>query len=419
MKTRRLIALGLLLPGFMGGCGGKVQSRDWKPELKDATPAGQPVQPAKDTPPVRPGDRMDANAGSADILAQKAEKYSQELTALAQARKNSPQLQSVPSQVNWIDNPFPAPSELRLGGEPAAHPAAAVQEPVKQVIDSTPATANPENTGVPPIIPLAKPNEAKAQEPVPSLRVQPIQLADATPKPAQPAAAPLAQDALSLRAQTRVKESPRDVWFQTENQLLHLIRDEPTPEMTSLANLPQEDRELVTAVVDGLTNFRNAMRQDSNMLLSAKIRPLIEMAERLKTQAELTIPTMALCTKVDRFGTYEPIDPPRFPAERENPLIVYCEVANFMSSLGAAQMWQVQLQWDMTLYTEQAIPVWSEKTQVVEDGSRTRRHDFFVRKVVTLPKTLPIGRYLLKVTIVDKQSNHVAEATAPLVIAAQ
>ena len=43
------------------------------------------------------------------------------------------------------------------------------------------------------------------------------------------------------------------------------------------------------------------------------------------------------------------------------------------------------------------------------DLSRNRRHDFYVYKKLTLPRTLGPGRYVLKVTIVDQQSQRVAE----------
>ena len=51
---------------------------------------------------------------------------------------------------------------------------------------------------------------------------------------------------------------------------------------------------LIAAVIDGLINFRNGLRQDNNMLLSRKVRPLLEMADRLRSQADLKIPVIAL-----------------------------------------------------------------------------------------------------------------------------
>lgn len=424
MTTRRLIAVGVLLPVFIAGCAGPVKSRDYVPTIEDtSTPKstgaaeGQPKTPggpavAEPAQPARPGDRMDANAGTADALAAKSESYARELAAMIQARQNASQPQSVPSKVEWVENPFPVSSDLRLGSEPQARPAAAVQQAGFTQADDEPATVNP-----------PAPNPAS-----PTLRVQ-APGANPQPPPAQVALADVSERPISIsppttdpilqRTEARLKDSPRDVWLHTEYQILRLLRDEPTPEMNALASLPQEDREVVTALVDGLANFRSSLRQDSNMLLSSKIRPIVDMADRLRQQSELTIPTLVLCTKVEKFGVYDPIEPSRFPADRENQAIVYVEVANFMSSLTAGQTWTTQIKWDMTLFTDQGVPVWSEKTQEVEDAARTKRRDFFVRKVVTFPRTLTIGRYLLKVTIIDKQSNHVAEATAPLVIAAQ
>src|SRR4029453_11397434 len=99
-------------------------------------------------------------------------------------------------------------------------------------------------------------------------------------------------------------------------QLIVFLRDDPVPQLSAISSLPTEDRELVSAVMDGLLNFRATLRSENNILLSRKVRPLTELAVRLRTQAELSIPSLVLCTKVEGFGRYEPIDPPRFPAQK-------------------------------------------------------------------------------------------------------
>ena len=76
-----------------------------------------------------------------------------------------------------------------------------------------------------------------------------------------------------------------------EYQLLQFLKDEPTPELSDLSSLPPEDRELLTAMLDGLSNFRNALyRTNANMLFSNKIKPITEMSERLSRQADLDDP---------------------------------------------------------------------------------------------------------------------------------
>src|SRR4029453_18300624 len=110
----------------------------------------------------------------------------------------------------------------------------------------------------------------------------------------------------------RVREYPRDVSGHLDYQLLRFLQDERVPDLNTISTLPSEDRELIAAVIDGLSNFRSGLRQDNNMPPSRKIRPLLEMTDRLRSEADLTIPTIALCTTVRTFGEYDPINPLRF-----------------------------------------------------------------------------------------------------------
>jgi hypothetical protein len=218
-----------------------------------------------------------------------------------------------------------------------------------------------------------------------------------------------------------VKDYPRDVSAQLEYQLWRMLCEQPVPDVSPLAPLPGEDREIVSAVIDGLSNFRNTLRADNNTLLSRKIRPLVDLVDRLKAQADLNIPTLALCTLVEGYGRYTAIDPPRFTAGKINSAIVYCEVENFSSVQNAAQRWETDLTQQVVLYAEandQALMVWSDQPEAIKDESRNRRRDFFVRKRIDLPPTLVIGRYVLKVTIVDKQANRIAEASTPIQLVA-
>jgi hypothetical protein len=155
------------------------------------------------------------------------------------------------------------------------------------------------------------------------------------------------------------------------------------------------------------------------MLISRKIRPLLDLADRLRAQADLVIPTLSICTKVDGFGVYEPIEPARFTAMKEHPVIVYCEVQNFASQLNGKKLWETRLSQEVVLYTESGLPVWQDKTENIPDLARNRRHDFFVVKKTKFPSNIAIGRYLLKVTIVDQQASRVAEATIPVQFVAQ
>ncbi|MEZ0265315.1 MAG: hypothetical protein ACAI43_11350, partial [Phycisphaerae bacterium] len=217
-----------------------------------------------------------------------------------------------------------------------------------------------------------------------------------------------------LALDRHLKSYPKDTWAHLDYQLIQFIKDKQVPQMEPLAKLPLEDRELVSTILDGLTNVRQALRADNNMLMSRKVRPILDMADRLRNQADMTIPTVALCTRVDGFGVYEPITPARFTAMREHPVLVYCEVENFASHMNERKLWETKLSQEVVLYTETGLPVWQDKTENIPDLARRRRHDFFIVKKTRFPSNITIGRYLLKVTVVDQQGNRVAEATHPV-----
>jgi hypothetical protein len=223
---------------------------------------------------------------------------------------------------------------------------------------------------------------------------------------------------LDLTITRNLHENPKETWAQLDYQLLQFLKDKPTPQLEAMGNLSNEDRELVAAIMDGLSNFRNGIRADGNMLMSRKVRPFIELADRLRAQADLTIPTLALCSVVDGFASYTPIEP-RFIAMKENKVIVYCEVENFASHLNDKKMWETKLSQEMVLYTETGLPVWQVKAQTIPDLARNRRHDFYLINKTAFPPNLTVGRYLLKVTVVDQQASRVAEATLPVLFVAQ
>ena len=231
---------------------------------------------------------------------------------------------------------------------------------------------------------------------------------------------PAANESFGNQLAERAKDYPSDLSAQVDNQMFKLLQDETVADVSSIAGLIPEDRELLSALMDSLTNFRSQLRADNNMLFSKKIRPLLEMSDRLRSQAELSVSTVALCTGVKAFGVYDPIDPARFIAGREQRVVVYCEVENFLSQPNEKNLYETRLTQDIVLYEESSgLPVWTDKKSTYVDQARRRRHDFFMGKIITLPANLTINRYLLKVTVEDQQARHIAENTVPIEIVAQ
>ncbi|HWE04832.1 MAG TPA: hypothetical protein VG326_20670 [Tepidisphaeraceae bacterium] len=425
MSTRRLFRASLTLAGIVAGCG---------PTQPPAAPTTQPiaaVAPSVHRPNAAAGAATGADVAgasnpaaiepkpTADVLAKQAAKYSQDVEARLSKRIAAGKTASSPTvaagaHVNPSAVKFVDPNAERRSENAGSNSSPPGSEASRLASGSQQASLNP-------ILPLVIPStvvtpprsDAPFNKDAPAVNT-PLIVGQPRPLPAT--------DDMALKFAHQVHDYPQDVAAQLDWQLLQFLQGQSVPQVQSLAGLPSEDRELLSTLLDGLTNFRNGLRADNNQLLSRKIRPIIELSDRLRTQAELTIPTLSLCTDVKGFGVYEPIDPARFEAGQEHRVIVYCEVENFASVLDEQKRWQTKLTQEVVLYTDQGgLEVWKDKTAArpIVDYSRNRRHDFFIVKMIRLPANLTIGQYLLKVSVVDQQANRVAENTTPVQIVAQ
>ncbi|HEX3357898.1 MAG TPA: hypothetical protein VHS31_13080 [Tepidisphaeraceae bacterium] len=413
MKTRLAgVALASAVLAF-NGCSSTPQNKkialQIEPNQAESSPATQPAIAQNDAPSQDPLlIPTPSQPVSAGLLARKTESYAKSMES-AMARRNAVRPTSQDDSISGLIDP----TEFRIGPTeegrvPTTAPIAQKGAPeVKPAIQASMAQAN---SGA--AVEVVKTTEA-SNTPI-ALPPPPEQNADKASAVLTPAT-----DSFESRITKHAKDYPRDLSANLDYQLLLFLRDEPVPQLSAVTGLPSEDRELISAVMDGLSNFKNTLRSDNNMLLSRKIKPLTDLADRLKTQAELSIPTLTLCTKVEGFGRYDPIDPSRFPAQRETQAIIYCELENFSSQQNQAKIWQTDVTQEAVLYTEDGMQVWADKTQQVQDLARNRRHDFYLRTLVTFPSTLTVGRYLLKVSIVDRQANRVAEASLPIQVVAQ
>jgi hypothetical protein len=217
--------------------------------------------------------------------------------------------------------------------------------------------------------------------------------------------------AIQQKYVSRVAEDPRDLSAQLELQMLRFLKDEPVPAMNDLVALPAEDRELLAAVCDALSNFRSVVKAEPNPLNSEKARPFVEMAERIRTRADLTLSGLTLCTKVTDFGVYDKIEPLAFDAGEPKRFVVYCEVDGFLSQLNPDQAWETKLSLELRLYDAHGLQVWQVPAEETKDSSNRRRRDFFLVKLIQLPTTLPGGQYMMKASVRDLQANRIAQQT--------
>lgn len=431
-SPRRFLTAAACIAGAMCGCQ-SPQSPQATTTLPPAAPpapvAAQATASAESTATAPAEAAPSAPALSpAEAVARQAEQHAAAIEALLNARQTEDAKERGVKIVDASKPPEPAPAPQIARADPARAQASLSPAPAMTEVrfekpsSDTPAVIPaPSNTGIADPSNGSNTNSAAAAEPVKLPDGTLFKTAGAKPTDATEGLAPkvATSGSLELALAKRAREYPRDLASQLDNQLLLFLKDQAVPDAQALGSLTQEDRDVLTALMDGLSNFRNAVRDDNNMLMNRKIRPLVEMSERLRARSDLSVPQAMLCKEVKGFGLYTPIDPPRFEGGVTHPVIVYCEIDNFSSQVNDKQLWETKLDQEIVLYTETGLPVWNDKKTQYTDASRNRRRDFFVNKIITLPANLTFGRYVLKVTMTDVHANRVAETSIPISVVAK
>jgi len=371
---------------FLIGCGSQP------PQSAVYPVPGSSVAPL---PLVQAPLKQNSAPSSAEALSQTTSAYAQSMenqldkhAARPAVADASPKpIEKIFSNVEWLE-----PKDFRLHIGPAQspegpdkldNPAAAAKQPEKSV------SIGPRANAVAQVTEISRPAP-------PSMRENPS-----------------TADELLAKLSRAVKDDPKNLSAHLDLQLLHLLLGHATPQMDAIASLSAEDRELIAAVLDGFNNFRATTRTEFGGLLARKIKPLLEMADRLRAQSDLRVANLSLCFRVDGFGNYEPIT--HFVANREYPVILYCEIDNFSSRLNGSKYWETNLTQECLLYNAAGQRIWEDKRTSIADTCRNRRRDFFVVKMIRIP-SLAAGQYSLKVTITDPASNRGTQATLPIQI---
>jgi len=145
---------------------------------------------------------------------------------------------------------------------------------------------------------------------------------------------------------------------------------------------------------------------------------------KLSAWTGITIKKAALCTRVDGFGRYEPFNSYRFVAGRPHRAIVYVELEHFTQHeiLGpdGQPRYQTKLSQRLELYhVADDLNTWNRAAETVSDETRNHLHDYYLTNQITLPATLGVGRYHLKVVMRDLLGDRVSERILPIEIVAQ
>lgn len=306
-----------------------------------------------------------------------------------------------------------APPAATLAPEPVTGPSMVANAPTgvaRATETRTEAAASPS----PRTVPLVQPTDLSPAQAVTvtitdvrpvlsSLAVHPDPSLAAANQPAQaepPQPRPADLEAVITQMEQTLEQRPPHPEDELRLRLLYLAAGMDHKLTEPVKGMDPIQSELLQAIVQTVTSSRQAMLEPLDSGYNA-ISAADELRRLLGQQTGVSIPRMALVTKVSSYGDYELISPPVFKAGNEIHAYLYTEVANFRCEPVDGDRLRTLLGERVQVFNAAGTVVWERHEKNIEDKVRTPRRDFFIPFPLRLPATLPAGDYVLKVTIED------------------
>jgi len=228
----------------------------------------------------------------------------------------------------------------------------------------------------------------------------------ASAAPNQPAQAEATKQACALETaiadlEEQIQKRPPQPEDELKLQLLYLAAGREEEPAEAAGGIDPIQSELLSAIVRTISASRQAMLSPLAANTDA-LNAADELRRLLGQQSGVSIPRIALVTKVASYGDYDLISPLRFKAGSEIHAYVYTEVANFRSEPVDGDRLRTLLSERVEVFDAGGRVVWDRHEPDIEDRVRTPRRDFFIPFPIRLPASLAAGEYVLKVTIEDR-----------------
>lgn len=213
---------------------------------------------------------------------------------------------------------------------------------------------------------------------------------------------------------------PGDASFreQLDRKMLLVMKGdyEKAREPFVLASPAQQ--EMGRRLLESLIAVRDGHGGDPSGAAADVLAQVGKLRDSLVMVSDLSLPTFSICRAVRGFGQYDPIEPAKFVAGRENQFVAYCEIRDFASEQrddGFASNFSMKV----AILDRTGDEVHQLSTDDIVDKCRTRRSDCFLSPVVRLPATLSPGEYVARITIQDKIGKKAAEKVATFRVVAK
>ncbi len=201
-------------------------------------------------------------------------------------------------------------------------------------------------------------------------------------------------------------------------RMLYLMTGKPEQALTAIPGLPVEEQEFWTNLfwAVGREMYPDPSRDIQEQ--RAVTASILESARRhLEDQARLEVAKACFCHKITNFGNYERFARDEFHAGQ--PVLLYVEMRNFDSRLSAAGLFHTRLRSRIEIHAGEGQAgelLEAMDLGVTEDTCRSQRTDYFHSYRLEIPRSLPSGRYQIRLQVIDENSGKSAEEWLPLQI---
>jgi len=221
-----------------------------------------------------------------------------------------------------------------------------------------------------------------------------------------------AEDAFEAAYEAFTKEAaakPNDVDTRWRLALLALGLGREASINEAPAELAEESGRLLARSVDALAATRRAI-DDPVEATDRALTAVNALRDALRPQAQLAVPAVAMCSRVQAFGVYDELSDGYLKPYTRSEAIVYFEVENFTWEQAKDGRFRSVIGDRFEVMDAGGDVLWHREEPSIEDLSRTRREDFFVAQRITLPPSFKEGDYVLKVTVEDKLAGKATQA---------
>jgi hypothetical protein len=249
--------------------------------------------------------------------------------------------------------------------------------------------------------PAITPGEGKATKPRKSDSSGPSRMAPNVPTPNPQAVDTFKQRLEDLEA--KVKKEPSNLEDQFRLRMMYLLNGQDEQAAAPIDGADADMQEVILAHFKALITAKSAPGRDPALSANQQLEQIEALRNIIRARADLRVPKVVLCTAIESFGRYTPIEPAEFKAGDKNRVLLYIEVDNFKSETTPSGLYRTLLNLRVSVLSTSGQEVGPTLTDSnIEDLARQQRRDFYLTiGELTIDRKLAPGDYVLKVEVED------------------